>query len=337
MMGWGRFANPFQLQPRPSAAPAGRRSTRLPKGVSFIGMVVNPKLRQPVFATTDDTNVGLRSCVASSLLQKLGSGYYGSWSDMAAQLSGYPRSHTPSGVTIRGSGYGTCLYTALCLGAHQHYTGTNQDLIMSPKADGISSMQNDRSYEADAWWNSAVKLNVASSETSGEEEEEVDVSDDVSPGDLSEATGKNVTYVRQVVVDVEEVVEYNTYDWDSAEHHDLVVGGFATNEEVKTVRSLWESMRDEWDPDDLNEDALLALDVRGLDPEVINLVSVMYQEAEIPEVEIDNMRWRWQNNLDPDAVAPAQLRLWPNPVRGAMQSVIAARKRTGWNRLGVLP
>lgn len=344
-MKWSRYSNPteaFRLQTSASTSEEARSSQyELPKGVDFIGLVVNPKLKQLVFATTDGTYVGIRSSLGHNLLLKLGEGYYDDGDDEAARLSDYPRVHTPSGVVIKGAGYGTSLYAALCLGAHQYFDGNHQDLTTDPQNDGVSSREGNRSGPASAWWDRATELGLAQRKeySKTETEENVDISGDVSAEELSQIAGRTVTYVNTVRVDTEEETteEVDVYDFDEAESNHLVVAGFATTSSIRTIRDLWEAMRDNWDPEDVDENALLALDVRGLDQEVIFLLSVLYRKAGLSESAVDALRFRWQNNLDPGVVAPEQFRLWPNPAGEGMREVVLARQRTRWNRLESLP
>lgn len=94
-------------------------------GLTVIGLVANPKTHEPALVVTDGTYVSLRGLKASDPLQRLGRGYYEERSNEPSQVTGLPRSHTPDGVLIKGKGWGTALYTALTLGAHQ----CDEDLV----------------------------------------------------------------------------------------------------------------------------------------------------------------------------------------------------------------
>ena len=89
-----------------------------------------------------------------------------------SEASGFPRAHTPDGVKTKNAGYGTVLYTGLCLGAKLEEAGF-LELATQIAGAGISS-NNKRSRAADAWW-TAAKNNfdlVYEVDIDGEEEEE---------------------------------------------------------------------------------------------------------------------------------------------------------------------
>lgn len=120
----------------------------------FLGCVLNPKTNAPcsvykyksrsvkVFNTEDVEE---------------GNGYYDRGDHgseyTASEESGFPRVHTPSGVKTRKAGYGTVLYTGLCLGAKLEEAGF-LELATQIAGAGISSNEN-RSSAADAWWTAA--------------------------------------------------------------------------------------------------------------------------------------------------------------------------------------
>ena len=120
----------------------------------FLGCVLNPKTNAPcsvykyksrsvkVFNPEDDEE---------------GNGYYDRGDHgseyTASEGSGFPRVHTPSGVKTRKAGYGTVLYTGLCLGAKLEEAGF-LELATQVTGAGISSNEG-RSSAADAWWTAA--------------------------------------------------------------------------------------------------------------------------------------------------------------------------------------
>lgn len=120
----------------------------------FLGCVLNPKTNAPcsvykyksrsvkVFNTEDVEE---------------GNGYYDRGDHgseyTASEGSGFPRVHTPSGVKTRKAGYGTVLYTGLCLGAKLEEAGF-LELATQVVGAGISSNEG-RSSAADAWWTAA--------------------------------------------------------------------------------------------------------------------------------------------------------------------------------------
>jgi hypothetical protein len=144
------------------------------KNTQFLGCVLNPKtnLPCPVYKEKQRT-----VDVFDPLLDdKEGSGYFDDLDHgadySASEKSGFPRVHTPSGVKTRKSGYGTVLYTGLCLAAKLEDAG-HLKLATNTAGPGISSNEN-RSNAAKAWWSAAKDtFDLAYSvELEGEEEEE---------------------------------------------------------------------------------------------------------------------------------------------------------------------
>lgn len=157
----------------------------------FLGVVVNPKTKAPVYVvrrehtemtvdiwsvrqpTVDELALAAGKPIPPMYGQH-GAGYLNEDPDYAAPttVSGYPRSHTPVGVEIKGGGYGTCLYTGLVLLATARFNGE----IVLPRtvrgdAAGISSTGSDgtRSAAADAWWSAAYQRGLTDREY-GEDE-----------------------------------------------------------------------------------------------------------------------------------------------------------------------
>jgi len=144
------------------------------KNTQFLGCVLNPKtsLPCPVYKEKKRTVE-----VYDPLLDdKEGSGYFDDNDHgadySASEQSGFPRVHTPSGVKTRRSGYGTVLYTGLCLAAKLE-DARHLKLATNTMGPGISSNEN-RSNAAEAWWSAAKDtFDLAYSvEVEGEEEEE---------------------------------------------------------------------------------------------------------------------------------------------------------------------
>jgi hypothetical protein len=136
------------------------------------GILINPRNGQPLVASQNDLfRVRIRD-FGDGGGALAGRGYFEtdrketamkdsySFSSMA---TGYPRVHTPGGVEVQGGGYGTVLYSALCLASHLDWAGVRSfRLEREGIYDGISSMPGHRSPEAEAWWNSAkVDFNLA--------------------------------------------------------------------------------------------------------------------------------------------------------------------------------
>lgn len=176
-------------------------------GLTVIGLVANPKTHEPALVVTDGEYVSIRGLKASDPLQRLGRGYFGENRDEPSDITGLPRSHAPEGVLIKGKGWGTALYTGLALGAHQSY----EDLIeimMWKKGDGICSWTNNRSLDADKWWDAAVKIGLADQRVEEETEKEEEVDLNLSPSDLDRFVDEGeVVYVNSVSVDIEKTIE----------------------------------------------------------------------------------------------------------------------------------
>lgn len=140
----------------------------------FLGCVLNPKTNLPCPVYKDKSRTV--EVYDPALDQKEGDGYFDHGDHgadyTASEKSGFPRVHTPSGVKTRKAGYGTVLYTGLCLAAKLEDAG-HLKIDTQVAGAGISSNAN-RSNAADAWW-SAAKGEfdlVYSVEIEGEEEEE---------------------------------------------------------------------------------------------------------------------------------------------------------------------
>lgn len=333
--------NPYELSaPAPTKAPENWSIA----GLTVIGLVANPKTHEPALVVTDGTFVSLRGLKAAEPLQRLGRGYYEEHSNEPSQVTGLPRSHTPDGVLIKGKGWGTALYTALTLGAHQ----CSEDLVeieMYKPGDGICSWTDNRSVEADKWWDAAVKLGLADQKTEEETEKDEDVSLDLSPSDLDRFVDEGeVVYVNSVSVDIEKTtektVELYTYQEAADKRHLSYV---AMNVEIPkglsaaaSLETLWRAIRDDSDlVTEADPYGLLALDVRGLDRAAVHLLSLCFGEAGLDNAACDEMYLRFERGLDP-AMASGQGRLF-TANQGGMGDVAAAREACGWDGLESLP
>lgn len=313
---------------------------------------MNPRNGELVLAVTDDRVVGIRSLEPHQLMRQIGQGYYDTQghgrSIEASQATGYPRSHTPHGVSPKRMGYGTSLYTALTLGAHL----TDDRVVrisMSYHGDGICS-EPDRSAAASAWWEKAHQLGLTERQTVGEGEqceENMDVTEHFMPHHLEPMLDGRVTYVNDVNVDI--CVEGDEFEADmfaymTAWERDLIAVEFAI--EVPSdydlrpnlgLRYLLESILDgDEELIDVNADALLAANVIALDEDILKLLSLSYEEAGISQ-HIDGLWYRWQHQLDPGVESP-QVQLALNQSRSAdLRSVLEAREATAWDELAMLP
>jgi hypothetical protein len=315
-------------------------------GLVFMGLVINPKTKRPVLATTDGDYVGIRSIEQANVLEQLGRGYHSSSYEAAEKATGYPRVHTPEGVGKKGQGYGTTLYTALCLGAELAWE-EKIEISMTGSGRGISSDSEDRSAAASRWWEAAHDRGLTDQEVvEGESEREEYVKLDVSPSELEGClTGVEgeITYVNEVNVDIEKPAEDRTFDYytyKSATEHKLIPLSFALEiprmPSGAELRYVWKEIFD--DPDRLisyDWTALLALDVRDLDIDIVNLLSLAYIAAGGRDKDVDDLWYRWKHGLDPDVVSP-QERLFRANAAGLV-SVADARDEAGWTALSGLP
>lgn len=132
-----------------------------------LGVIINPKTFEPclpfkvkdkhktfAFYTPDTKNTG-------DVFRVMGRGYFDDANGDAydTSSSGYPRVHTPDGVRVLRKGYGTVLYTTLCLAATLEEMGELTIKDIEPSARGISS-NSERSNSAKAWWKQARELGL---------------------------------------------------------------------------------------------------------------------------------------------------------------------------------
>lgn len=142
----------------------------------FLGCVLNPKTNLPCPVYKERTRTVDVYDPATN--DKQGMGYFDNGNDgaeySASEASGFPRVHTPSGVKTRRAGYGTVLYTGLCLAAKLEDRGYLK-IDTRVAGAGISSNES-RSNDAEAWWSAARNdFDLAYSvEVEGEEQEEED-------------------------------------------------------------------------------------------------------------------------------------------------------------------
>lgn len=320
-----------------------------------IGIVVNPKLKSPVLVVWDGGEIEIWN------LQRDGGRIgLGSYEDSdptylrAAYVTGFPRVHTPSGVRPRGKGYGTSLYTALCLGAHQnseHVLNLGTDQF---EGDGISSDAETRSPAASAWWDQAKKLGLADEVEDYQTEEDVefdgsDLSCEFSDGNV------DIDYARGSVT---RLVVADTYSYSDATRADLVVASFEIDLPAQfyvgtgadrtlnpnALRGMWKAIQEkDGTVHDLESNALLALDVRDLEPQAVNLLSAIGAEWGVEDADIDALRIRAELNLDP-SVPLKQMRLpfKPNAAEASeIQTILdqtqRLRAKLDWERLSSLP
>lgn len=335
--------NSFALSHEPTPKPAEVFSL---SGLTVIGIVCNPKTHEPALVVTDGEYVSLRSLQAGDSLRRLGRGYYEESRNEPSELTKLPRSHTPDGVVVKGMGWGTALYTALCLGAHL----TDEDLVeisMWKPGDGICSWTDNRSAEADRWWSAALKIGLAEQETEEdtEREEGVDIDNDVPMDALQRYVDEGeIVYVNTISVDIEKTTErtaeYYPYKHASTERH-LIASALSIEvpkglNAERSLEFLWRAVQEDSDlVHEADPYALLALDVRGLDRASLNLLSLCFSEAGLDDKALDELQLRYDRGLDP-AAESRQGRLF-TPNHPAVSDVILAREAGGWDELAELP
>jgi len=146
------------------------RSTIAGFNIGIFGILINPKTGRPVLLKQRESyRVRLLELDGSMA----GEGYFeteryrrasdGNSYSFSTMATGYPRVHTPSGVQVRGGGYGTVLYSAMCLASHLDWAGVREFFLEREGIyDGISSMPKHRTGSAETWWSSAkVDFNLA--------------------------------------------------------------------------------------------------------------------------------------------------------------------------------
>ena len=314
-------------------------------GDTVLGLVINPKLATPVLAVYTGSGVEIR-VLDEEDWPVIGSGYYGDSDDKASSASGFPRSHTPDGVRIKKLGYGTCLYTALCLGAHQNAEDRLKLFRYGPDGDGISSESESRSAEADDWWEQAKRLRLANQMHSEEREENIDATSDLADSLYgSEVEGGTVASVNNIDVDIEKSVYVDVYPYDNADGKHLI-GADLTLEvdfDKTPVDSLWQIIRDADIEIAVEPDRLLALDVRTLTLEAMNLIGILAETAGASEDELHDLRFRWEEKLDPKTpVRQMRLPFKKNSAEArranaAVERATALRAELGWDELSGLP
>ena len=341
---------------------------------SIVGIVVNPKVKKPVLVAWDGEEIEIYSMDRGGL--RIGLGSYEQYDETylkPSYVTGLPRVHTPSGVLLKGKGYGTALYTGLCAGAHLNYEGDLQ-LGVDYDGDGVSSDSESRSASADKWWKMAVRLRLADDVEDEHTEEGVefdsyDLECTHSDGDVS------LDFARG---DLSRTIRANAYYWESATNADLVVavlegielrsgalvetkasgtayeqaamsGGSRGDRRVVHAmtpggyRNIWKALIEHDDAEYVDRDALLALDMRGMEPQAVNLLSTIATIDGVDDADIDAMRLRAEQNLDPEApIRQMRLQFKKNPsreseIKSALAETEELRASLDWKRLSALP
>ena len=150
---------PLSIPPRKDYYLLRRAGNELRNG-SVFGLLVNPRSGELLLAAFVGGYCNIR--LPDGLMA--GSGHFDpierysvSGFPFSTMATGYPRVHTPEGVQVEGGGFGTVLYSALCLASHINWIGgpVSPQLPLNGIYDGISSMPDWRSASAEAWWSAA--------------------------------------------------------------------------------------------------------------------------------------------------------------------------------------
>jgi hypothetical protein len=135
----------------------------------IFGLLVNPRDGSLYYAEKQKT----RTVVVYSLADdEEGKGYFNHEEKYAqpSRITGLPRVHTPGGVSEKGKGTGTVLYTGLCLAASLNHRDKLSLSDLDVDGDGISSGAG-RSDDAERWWTRAKTVYGLAVEVEGCDEE----------------------------------------------------------------------------------------------------------------------------------------------------------------------
>ncbi len=300
----------------------------------LLGAVVQPKTKEPVWVRRQSETYRTVDVFLGYDYQRIvGTGYLDG-GDMgneylnAVKITGFPRSHTPSGVAreFKGMGFGTCLYTGLVLIASAiddgeiSATGFHSRKGLPGSGKGICSDEDSRSEEASEWWRAAVKRGLAQQED-GEKEyaddddaeeetlEDEDLDDYMSMrsrrniyDSIAEAvSGNSEWYPSNIRIrgDVTRTVESSGsmmtadyYTLSSAEKHKLVA-----------VRETFQGRLDGWakshDHNGMyDKDVILALNVSNQSPLVVGRLADCARHVGATEVEITALLLRNRFGVD---------------------------------------
>ncbi len=305
--------------------------------VVFLGIVVNPKTSAPIFVqrkansqmTVQIMGLGQTSAPVGGREERvytiLGDGYLNDDKEYSGptDVTGYPRSHTPHGVTEKGGGYGTALYTGLVLLAAAH---DNEEIVIPGllgKGAGICSDEDTRSDAATRWWRKSLARKLTeqmSGDTEGEAAEtetetidDEDVSEYVSSRDfrrLEDAVrdavsnhgdwnARNVSIradmEREVESDRRRGAEHITADFYtlvSAVKHGLV----ACTETSRGTIMDW--ARQPKFEGAAHKAAILALNVAGEDTLIVAKLAMLAQSKGATEYEVSEMMIRNHFGVD---------------------------------------
>ncbi len=314
-------------------------------GTVFLGVVVNPKSKAPVYVTRQaqkERTVDIWTVAESSLGKRdrfyvdIATGYLeevdGDFEYRAPSLlTGYPRSHTPSALkkgTEHGAGFGTCLYTGLVLLATADHEG---DLVVPNLLGsdaGICSDTESRSDEADRWWRRARQLGMVYQEKGDvESNDEATEEEVVEDEDLTDYMSRVAT--RRIYQEINDAVG-DAGDWSLKRvasirgdvYRDIPLGGSkyvvadiytyeaARKAHLVAVRDVEEGTPIVWaksgaDAVDVDKDAILALNVANEDTIMAGKLARLAQGAGATEREVTHFMMRNRFGVDSWRSVPA--------------------------------
>lgn len=288
-----------------------------PSQVTF-GLVVNPRDGRPFLCDRTKSRTvwiyDMNAVTDGDEIDAEGEGYFEGDSGEAdyreaAEVTGFPRVHTPSGVRHKQRGNGTCLYTALCLAAAMEDDGELSLSGLSVSGQGISSNEH-RSRVASDWWEAAKTRFGLAHEVRAEvrtefDDEELDLPrgafDAVEDrlrrrfnGRDIDLSGGSVTCYGHMTA--ERVAD--AYPYEKAVEKHLVV--FRSDQRVDDFQSL-----DFNAVEIVSPEALAAISFAGIDDwNAFNLAGKLVHlaySANLPRKVIDGMEARLLSHADPDA------------------------------------
>jgi hypothetical protein len=335
-----------KLRPNPSVTGA--------RPGQCLGIVLNPKTLEPCFpfkAAGKKRTVGFYA--GKDMQDPMGAGYFDEPSndDYDTSMSGFPRGHTPDGVRVTKAGYGTVLYTSLCLGATMTSRGL-VELETDPEAEGISSNEH-RSRSADLWWSHALERGLSyQTDIEGEvEHETVERSEDFSfdigrrgrgraqdkVWDAAEELVGNDTpgSISNMDISITGTTEWEDDDESRTKEQTVDIYEFDKASQFIPYFSLGMSGGDPvWlliDPDadmEFDEAIFSTMLLTGCAPEVVGFIERITKRCGMPELfqklmivaQLDNRAGAVIDDVD----APATGDLRPNPSRKASKRARAA-------------
>lgn len=225
----------------------------MPSG-RFCGITISPKSGElcMVWQAGSSWSSSRNFAIANAVGDWLGGGWFDPGDDedyySSEDATGFPRVHTSEGVETREAGYGTALYTGLCLAAKLQHDDKIR-ISLRTEGPGISSNQS-RSGSAQKWWNRArEKFDLVDHIETDVEREESDTFSDRGRGDPgwfneSYLEGEEVSSIsiRSYEVEIEydktisTFVSADAYPYRNAEGKRLIVADIVRGDPLRLER-----------------------------------------------------------------------------------------------------